>query len=149
MILILRFVRTFIDSNFHDKIISNLLLLLQEVEKKLVQIFDAQLIPYFSRWEATVPVPSQAFKAIVTSIKRLHDAVSDMLPQAHLERLFKSLLILFKRRLKQQIAKLSIPTDSGPQHGVVVSEIAFFRSELHSLKKLSSLSDILDDVWEK
>lgn len=99
--------------------------------------------------EATLPIPSPAFKAIVTSVKRLYDAVSEMLPQAHLERLFKSLLILFKRRLKQQIAKLSIPHDGGPQHGVVVSEIAFFRNELHALKKLSSLSDILDDVWEK
>lgn len=94
-------------------------------------------------------MPSQTFRTIFSSIKRLYDAVNSMLPQPHLERLFKSLLTLFRRRLKQQISKLNISNDGGPQYGIVTSDISFFTNEMNSLNRLAGLLEDFVDVWER
>ncbi|OQV16780.1 Vacuolar protein sorting-associated protein 54 [Hypsibius exemplaris] len=121
----------------------------EEIEKKLVQVLDTQLLTHFSRWEAVVPVPSASFRASIASIKRLHDTVCEMLPAANSQRLFRSIFVLFKRRLKQQIGKLNIARDGGPQHDVVTGEIAFFTGELRSLKSFHRIDDNFSDVWER
>ena len=70
-----------------------------------------------------------------------------MLPPAHLERLFRSIFVLFKRRLKQQIGKLNIASDGGPQHGVVTAELSFFTGELLALKGFTGFQEDFSDVW--
>lgn len=58
----------------------------------------------------------------------------------------------FKSRIREQILKMNIPNNGGPQHGVVTTELIFYLETMRSLKALPEkyLSDKdMDDIWIK
>lgn len=50
---------------------------------------------------------------------KLHEAVSGVLPPNQIEELYKSIHNSFKSTLRDQLKKLNIVNNGGPQHGLV------------------------------
>lgn len=58
----------------------------------------------------------------------------------------------FKTRIREQLVKMNIQNNGGPQHGVVTAEIVFYLETMRTLKALSEkyLSDrAMDDIWTR
>lgn len=58
----------------------------------------------------------------------------------------------FKDRLRDQISKMNIVNNGGPQHGVVTSELTFYIETMKTLKVLQEkdISDkAMEDIWIK
>lgn len=58
----------------------------------------------------------------------------------------------FKNRIRDQILKMNIQNDGGPQHGLVISEIIFYLQTMKMLKVLPEkfVSDkSMDDIWDR
>lgn len=56
----------------------------------------------------------------------------------------------FKTRIREQLVKMNIQNNGGPQHGVVTAEIVFYLQTMRTLKALPEkyLSDrAMDDIW--
>lgn len=83
---------------------------------------------------------------------KLHEAVSGILPNDEVKSLYKTVNTSFKDKLKEQLIKMNIVNNGGPQHGVVTSELTFYLETLRNLKVFSDEelnNDCLDDVWSR
>lgn len=66
--------------------------------------------------------------------------------------IYSTVHITFKECLRDQIRKMNIVNNGGPQHGVVTSELTFYLETLRTLKVIPDieLSDkAMDDIWDK
>lgn len=83
---------------------------------------------------------------------KLHEAVSGILPNDEVQSLYRAVNASFKEKLKEQLMKMNILNNGGPQHGVVTSELTFYLETLRNLKVLPAeelSNDCLDDVWTR
>lgn len=83
---------------------------------------------------------------------KLHEAVSGILPTNEVQSLYRAVNTSFKEKLKEQLMKMNIINNGGPQHGVVTSELTFYLETLRNLKVLPAEelgNDCLDDVWTR
>lgn len=83
---------------------------------------------------------------------KLHEAVSGILPNDEVQSLYRAVNTSFKEKLKEQLMKMNIINNGGPQHGVVTSELTFYLETLRNLKVLPAdelSNDCLDDVWTR
>lgn len=58
----------------------------------------------------------------------------------------------FKARLRDQLVKLNIQNNGGPQHGVVTTELTFYLETMRSLRVLPEKhysNKSMDDIWVK
>lgn len=58
----------------------------------------------------------------------------------------------FKSRLRDQLMRMNIQNNGGPQHGVVTTEIMFYLETMKNLKVLPNkyFSDkAMDDIWNR
>jgi vacuolar protein sorting-associated protein 54 len=120
-----------------------------EISNKLVAIMDSMIEMSLAKWEVKAPMPSACFRGIVRQITKLHEAVFGLLPPLQIRELFLRLHNSFKRTLRLQLKKLGVTRDGGPQHGLVMSDVAFYATSLRSLPGLSDLDVNVDDIWDK
>lgn len=83
---------------------------------------------------------------------KLHEAVSGILPTAEVQSLYRTVNTSFKEKLREQLVKMNIVNNGGPQHGVVTSELTFYLEALRKLKVLPSeeLNDNwMNDIWTR
>lgn len=78
-------------------------------------------------------------------LMKLHEAVSGILPAVEVQTLYRTVNISFKEKLREQLVKMNIVNNGGPQHGVVTSELTFYLEALRKLKVLPT--NELDDNW--
>ncbi|XP_014216228.1 vacuolar protein sorting-associated protein 54 [Copidosoma floridanum] len=123
-----------------------------EIDGKILTIVDNLLGGQISSWAAKPPVPSQSFRNISRHLVKLHEAVSGILPNDEVQALYRTVNTSFKEKLKEQLVKMNIVNNGGPQHGVVTSELTFYLETLRNLKvfPIEELgNDCLDDVWTR
>jgi len=124
---------------------------LGELEKKIVQIVDAALHQQLANWEHKPPVPSPSFKAIGKQLTKFHEAIQDVLPSVQVTNLFKTIHTTFLSRVRDKLLNSGLKADNSPTHGLVVSELIFYRENLKYLGVLSEDSlgnEALAVVWE-
>lgn len=83
---------------------------------------------------------------------KLHEAVSGILPASDVQSLYRTVNNSFKEKLREQLFKMNIVNNGGPQHGVVISELTFYLEALRNLKVLpyDELSDDwMADIWTR
>ncbi|XP_071860151.1 VPS54 subunit of GARP complex scat [Bombus fervidus] len=117
----------------------------KEIESKILTIVDNLLGGQISKWTARPPVPSKSFRNISSYLMKLHEAVSGILPAVEVQTLYRTVNISFKEKLREQLVKMNIVNNGGPQHGVVTSELTFYLEALRKLKVLPT--NELDDNW--
>lgn len=78
-------------------------------------------------------------------LMKLHEAVSGILPEVEVQTLYRTVNTSFKEKLREQLVKMNIVNNGGPQHGVVTSELTFYVEALRKLKVLPT--NELDDNW--
>uniref|UniRef100_A0A669CWV4 VPS54 subunit of GARP complex n=1 Tax=Oreochromis niloticus TaxID=8128 RepID=A0A669CWV4_ORENI len=66
----------------------------------------------------------------------------------HAQMLFLRINASFKMHLKRQLARLGVINDGGPQHGLVVVDVAFYTENVQGLKSLERLDLNMVEVWE-
>ncbi|KAJ4449356.1 hypothetical protein ANN_00754 [Periplaneta americana] len=121
-----------------------------EIESKVLSIISNLITGQLNQWDARPPVPSQAFRNISRHLTKLHEAVSNILPESQVEELYRTVNKTFKDKLRDQLSKMNIVNNGGPQHGIVTSELTFYLETLKTLHVLpqSELSDkAMDDIW--
>lgn len=120
----------------------------QEIFNKLVAIMDESLSQCLSTWVVKAPVPSPCFREICKRNKKLHEAISVLLPAEQVKDLFIRINESFKVRLKEQLVKHNVCNDGGPKQGLVTSDLHFY---LENLCSLNGLKDCIGpmDIWEK
>ncbi|XP_046587056.1 vacuolar protein sorting-associated protein 54 isoform X1 [Neodiprion lecontei] len=117
----------------------------REIEGKVLTIVGSLVGAQLSHWTARPPVPSQPFKNISRHVVKLHEAVSSILPSSQVESLYRSVNTTLKEKLREQLVKMNIVNNGGPQHGVVTSELTFYLEALKALKVLPM--EELNDDW--
>ncbi|XP_043498627.1 vacuolar protein sorting-associated protein 54 [Polistes fuscatus] len=125
---------------------------IREIEGKILTIVDNLLGGQISKWNARPPVPSKSFRNISSYLIKLHEAVSGILPPAEVESLYRTVNTSFKEKLREQLVKMNIVNNGGPQHGVVTLELTFYLEALRKLKVLPNeeLNDNwMNDIWTR
>ena len=123
---------------------------LVELEKKIVQIVDAAINQQLANWELRPPVPSTSFKSIGKQLTKFHEAIQDILPPMRTSNLFKTIHSTFLNRVRDKLAAGGLTADNSPTHGLVVSELIFYRENLKYLSVLPEEllgNDALAVVW--
>ncbi|XP_003705328.2 VPS54 subunit of GARP complex scat [Megachile rotundata] len=118
---------------------------IKEIDNKILTIVDNLLGGQISKWTARPPVPSKSFRNISSYLMKLHEAVSGILPAVEVQTLYRTVNTSFKEKLREQLVKMNIVNNGGPQHGVVTSELTFYLEALRKLKVLPT--NELDDNW--
>lgn len=119
----------------------------QELFSKIVNLMEDLFKSIFSKWEVKAPMPSQAMRGAVKQITKLHESLSSVLPEVQVESIFRDVKRAFKASLAHKLDKLGVSNDGGPQHGLVTSDLAFFKESLKNLNGMGDISKSLDDLW--
>lgn len=89
---------------------------------------------------------------IFRHLVKLHEAVSGILPSTEVQALYRTVNLSFKEKLREQLIKMNIVNNGGPQHGVVTSELTFYLEALRNLKVLPAAElndDWMSDIWTR
>lgn len=89
---------------------------IQETIKKVIEVVNDVLVAKINKWEAKPPVPSKEFKEITIHLQRLYSNIQETLPEDELNQLLFQIYVSFTNLLKEQMIKLKIVNDDGPQH---------------------------------
>jgi vacuolar protein sorting-associated protein 54 len=122
----------------------------QEIEGKVLSIINNLITVQLNQWDARPPVPSQAFRNISRHLTKLHEAVSNILPETQVQNLYRTVNKTFKDKLRDQLMKMNVVNNGGPQHGIVTSELTFYLETLKTLHALplDELADkTMDEIW--
>ncbi|XP_078674296.1 vacuolar protein sorting-associated protein 54-like isoform X2 [Branchiostoma floridae x Branchiostoma belcheri] len=122
---------------------------IQEIASKLIAIMDDMFQKSLAKWEAKAPMPSSTFRNICKQISKLHEAIVDLLPPEQIRVLFTRINVSFKSHLQQQLVRLSVTNDGGPQHGLVQSDVAFYSGHMQSLRGLADVDLHMQDIWDR
>ena len=123
---------------------------LSELDKKIIQVVDAALNHQLGNWERKPPVPSESFKAIGKQLSKFHEAVQDILPQEKVSTLFLTIHNQFLQRIKTKLLEVGLKPDNSPTHGLVMSELIFYRENLKYINVIpeENLKDAsLSVIW--
>jgi vacuolar protein sorting-associated protein 54 len=89
----------------------------REIENKLLALIGGLLTNQISQWEAKPPVPSNSFRNVSKHLRKLHEAISVVLPEKQVQHFYRNIHKMFKQRLKDQLIKMNVLNNGGPQHG--------------------------------
>ena len=123
---------------------------LTELDKKITQVVDAALSQQLGNWERKPPVPSESFKAIGKQLSKFHEAVQDILPGEKVSKLFLTIHTQFLQRVRAKLLEVGLKPDNSPSHGLVMSELIFYRENLKYINVLpeDTLKDAaLSVIW--
>jgi len=123
---------------------------LAELDKKIIQVVDAALNQQLANWERKPPVPSESFKSIGKQLTKFHEAVHDILSPEKVTNLFLTIHNQFLLRVKSKLAEVGMRPDNSPTHGLVMSELIFYRENLKYINVLpeETLKDAaLSVIW--
>ncbi|XP_041961487.1 vacuolar protein sorting-associated protein 54 isoform X1 [Alosa sapidissima] len=120
-----------------------------EISAKLVAIMDSLFEKVLSKYEVKAPMPSACFRNICKQMAKMHEAISDLLPEEQTQMLFLKINASFRMHLKRQLAKLGVINDGGPQHGLVVVDVAFYTENVQVLRSLERLDLNMAAIWEQ
>ncbi|KAM3624646.1 uncharacterized protein V6R79_026032 [Siganus canaliculatus] len=120
-----------------------------EISAKLVAIMDSLFEKVLSKYEVKAPMPSACFRNVCKQIAKMHEAIYELLPEEQTQMLFLRINASFKMHLKRQLARLGVVNDGGPQHGLVVVDVAFYTENVQVLKSLERLDLNMAEIWEQ
>ncbi|XP_015608424.1 vacuolar protein sorting-associated protein 54 [Cephus cinctus] len=135
-----------------DSVERNICSHVREIEGKVLNIVGNLLGGQLAQWTARPPVPSQPFRNISKHLLKLHEAVSGILPPIQVQTLYRTVNASFKEKLREQLVKMNIVNNGGPQHGVVTSELTFYLEALKGLRILPAEElndDWMNDIWTR
>ncbi|KAF0036891.1 hypothetical protein F2P81_009765 [Scophthalmus maximus] len=120
-----------------------------EISAKLVAIMDSLFEKVLSKYEVKAPMPSACFRNVCKQMAKMHEAISELLPEEQTQMLFLRINASFKLHLKRQLARLGVVNDGGPQHGLVVVDVAFYSENVLVLRSLERLDLNMAEIWEQ
>lgn len=120
-----------------------------EVSAKLVAIMDSLSEKVLSKYEVKAPMPSAVFRNVCKQMAKMHEAISELLPEEQTQMLFLRINASFKLHLKRQLSRLGVVNDGGPQNGLVVVDVAFYTENVQVLKSLDRLDLNMVEIWEQ
>ncbi|XP_072239626.1 vacuolar protein sorting-associated protein 54 isoform X2 [Leuresthes tenuis] len=120
-----------------------------EISAKLVAIMDSLFEKVLSKYEVKAPMPSACFRNVCKQMAKMHEAIYELLPEEQTQMLFLRINGSFKMHLKRQLARLGVINDGGPQHGLVVVDVAFYVENIQVLKSLEQLNLNMAEIWEQ
>uniref|UniRef100_A0A3Q2D519 Vacuolar protein sorting-associated protein 54 n=1 Tax=Cyprinodon variegatus TaxID=28743 RepID=A0A3Q2D519_CYPVA len=68
---------------------------------------------------------------------------------AIMDSLFEKFLSKVTASIVRQLARLGVSNDGGPQHGLVVVDVAFYTENIQALKSLERLDLNMAEIWEQ
>ncbi|KAI3353573.1 hypothetical protein L3Q82_020091, partial [Scortum barcoo] len=122
---------------------------ISEISAKLVAIMDSLFEKVLSKYEVKAPMPSACFRNVCKQMAKMHEAISELLPEEQTQMLFLRINASFKMHLKRQLSRLGVINDGGPQHGLVVVDVAFYTENVQVLKSLERLDLNMAEIWEQ
>ncbi|XP_034043639.1 vacuolar protein sorting-associated protein 54 [Thalassophryne amazonica] len=120
-----------------------------EILAKLVAIMDGLFEKVLAKYEVKAPMPSACFRNICKQMTKMHEAINELLPQEQTQTLFLRINAGFKLHLKRQLSRLGVINDGGPQHGLVVADVAFYTENVQALRSLECLDLNMAEIWEQ
>uniref|UniRef100_A0A8B9JDB3 Vacuolar protein sorting-associated protein 54 n=1 Tax=Astyanax mexicanus TaxID=7994 RepID=A0A8B9JDB3_ASTMX len=120
-----------------------------EISAKLVAIMDGLFERVLSKYEVKAPMPSLCFRNVCKQMAKMHEAIHDLLPEEQTQMLFLRINTSFKMHLKRQLSRLGVINDGGPQHGLVVVDVAFYTENVQALRSLERLDLNMPEIWEQ
>ncbi|XP_034155943.2 vacuolar protein sorting-associated protein 54 [Pangasianodon hypophthalmus] len=120
-----------------------------EISAKLVAIMDSLFEKALFKYEVKAPMPSLCFRNLCKQMAKMHEAIHELLPEEQTQMLFLRINASFKLHLKRQLARLGVVNDGGPQHGLVVVDVAFYTENIQALRSLERLDLNMPEIWEQ
>ncbi|CAB1422521.1 unnamed protein product [Pleuronectes platessa] len=122
---------------------------ISEISAKLVAIMDSLFEKVLSKYEVKAPMPSACFRNVCKQMAKMHEAINELLPEEQSQMLFLRINASIKMHLKKQLSRLGVINDGGPQHGLVVVDVAFYTENVQALKSLERLDLNMAEIWEQ
>uniref|UniRef100_A0A1B6DGB4 Vacuolar protein sorting-associated protein 54 n=1 Tax=Clastoptera arizonana TaxID=38151 RepID=A0A1B6DGB4_9HEMI len=122
----------------------------RDVQAKLLSIMGPLVASELRHWEAKPPVPSKSFQNICKHLRKLHEAISSILPEDQTENLYRAVNTAFKDVLRDHLSRMNIVNNGGPLHGLVTSELIFYLEDLkriHALPEQELSIEAMADLW--
>ncbi|XP_028675956.1 vacuolar protein sorting-associated protein 54 [Erpetoichthys calabaricus] len=120
-----------------------------EISAKLVAIMDSLFEKVLTKYEVKAPMPSTCFRNVCKQMAKMHEAIYDLLPEEQTQMLFLRINASFKLHLKKQLTRLAVVNDGGPQHGLVMADVAFYTGNIQALKTLENLDLNMAEIWKQ
>ena len=95
-------------------------------------------------------MPSDSFKAVWKQLTKLYKAVQDIPPPVKVTNFFLTIHNQFLQRIRVRLAEVGLRPDNSPTHGLVMSELIFYRENLKYINVLpeNTLTDAaLAVIW--
>ncbi|KAF6027023.1 VPS54 [Bugula neritina] len=121
------------------------------VRDKLREIAAGMIHSCVNQWEIRPPMPSLCFRTLCKQMKKYHEAICDVIEPTQLQQLFRDVNAMLKSKLKDRLMALGITILTGPQQGLIMSDIAYFTENVSTLqsgqtKSTITLSLTLNDI---
>ncbi|KAM9454475.1 vacuolar protein sorting-associated protein 54 isoform 1-T1 [Clarias gariepinus] len=120
-----------------------------EILAKLVAIMDSLFEKALFKYEVKAPMPSLCFRNLCKQMAKMHEAIHELLPEEQTQMLFLRINASFKLHLKRQLSRLGVVNDGGPQHGLMVVDVAFYSENIQALRSLERLDLNMPEIWEQ
>ncbi|BES94082.1 Vacuolar protein [Nesidiocoris tenuis] len=120
------------------------------IMNKLTGIMKNLISSELRNWDAKPPVPSKPFQNICGHLKRLSEAVTNILPHDQVQELYKEVNISFKELFSDKLHKMNLTNDGGVTHGLVSTELIFYLEGLRRVDALPAASlelSAMNDIW--
>uniref|UniRef100_A0A0K8THJ3 Vacuolar protein sorting-associated protein 54 n=1 Tax=Lygus hesperus TaxID=30085 RepID=A0A0K8THJ3_LYGHE len=120
------------------------------IMSKLTDIMKSLITAELRNWDAKPPVPSKSFQNICKHLKKLHEAVVNILPLEQIQELYKEINTSFKDIFSEKLQKMNIVNDGGVTHGLVSTELLFYLEDLRRVEALPKESlelSAMNDIW--
>ncbi|KAH7642801.1 vacuolar protein sorting-associated protein 54-like protein [Dermatophagoides farinae] len=121
---------------------------LDKIPEKIIGLVrDVVHAHIINKWVAKAPIPSVPFQTISQHLSRLHDNIQDILPYDDLQQFFQKIHALIIHTFREQLLRLKINNDGGPQHGLVTQELTFYTQNMKNLSIGKDLDLSYNDLW--
>ncbi|KAK3094215.1 hypothetical protein FSP39_025511 [Pinctada imbricata] len=121
---------------------------INEISNKLVTVMEGVVSSQLVKWEVKAPMPSACFRAICKQLAKMHEALVDILPLDQVKDIFSRINQSFKVFIREQCIKLDVSRNGGPQHGLVMSDLAFHSGTFKTLRGLENLSCDMKEIFD-
>ncbi|KAK3093216.1 hypothetical protein FSP39_012788 [Pinctada imbricata] len=121
---------------------------INEISNKLVTVMEGVVSSQLVKWEVKAPMPSACFRAICKQLAKMHEALVDILPLDQVKDIFSRINQSFKVFIREQCIKLDVSRNGGPQHGLVMSDLAFYSGTFKTLRGLENLSCDMKEIFD-
>uniref|UniRef100_A0AC35TV51 Vacuolar protein sorting-associated protein 54 n=1 Tax=Rhabditophanes sp. KR3021 TaxID=114890 RepID=A0AC35TV51_9BILA len=99
---------------------------INEITSKIMTVVEYNMLTSFQAWKVKPKLPSMEIQNVSRQLNKLHMAVTEIMPNSIIEKIFKHVHASFLNCFKQMLLKYEIGTDDPLNYGLAEQEFDFY-----------------------